>query len=110
MADEPAKPRRRRRKASSEDAPVSEARAVSAAESAAEGLVPSASDPDATSEEISPTPDDVEAEDAAADVVLEAEDEVDADTDAEVAAQTTEADEDSPAEAEGAKPARRARA
>jgi ribosomal protein L22 len=103
MADSPEekpKPRRRRRKAP-EDTSASEAQRASETEGAAEASGASASSADATSEpaadEISPSPADLEAEDAAADVVLEAEDEVDADTDPEVA------------EAEAEKPARRPR-
>jgi ribosomal protein L22 len=70
MADETPeeKPKRRRRR-KAEDAPAAEA-----PETTAE-----------STDEVEPTPEDVEAAEEAADVVLEAEDEVDADTDAEVA-------------------------
>jgi ribosomal protein L22 len=94
MADEtPEKPKRRRRRKApdSEAASASEAQRTSETDEAATASGASASEADATSEpaaavdEITPTPADEEAEDEAADVVLEAEDEVDEDTDAEVA-------------------------
>jgi ribosomal protein L22 len=91
MADEtpeekPKRARRARRKpADAEASPASEARRSSAAAEEASAPDASASDADATSaetvvDEVQPTPADVEAEDAAADVVLEAEAEVDEDT------------------------------
>jgi len=104
MADAPEeKPKRprRRRKAAPEDASSSEAQAVSGTDEEPAAPVPSASEEDASSDELAPTAADTEAADEAADVVLEAEDEVDADTDAEVA-EATDADEEP-------KPARRAR-
>jgi large subunit ribosomal protein L22 len=111
MAEEPEKPKRRRRRKGSED-PASEASGVPETEGAAEASDATASSAEASSEpaedEITPTPDDTEAADEAADVVLEAEDEVDADTDAEVAAEAEPADEEPPAEALE-KPARRPR-
>jgi ribosomal protein L22 len=85
MADEE-KPKRRRRKASPEDAPASEARRASETEGAAEASDPSASDAAATPEdEITPTPEDTEVADEAADVILEAEDEIDEDSELEEA-------------------------
>jgi ribosomal protein L22 len=85
MADEE-KPRRRRRKSSAAES-GSEAQGASGAEGAAETSSPSASEADPASEspedELEPTPDDTEAADEAADVVLEAEAEVDEDTEPE---------------------------
>jgi ribosomal protein L22 len=83
--EKPKRARRARRKpADAEAAPASEARRTSAAAEEASGLDASASDADATSaaavDEVEPTPADVQAEEAAADVVLEAEAEVDEDT------------------------------
>jgi ribosomal protein L22 len=88
--DKPKRPRRSRRKpADAEGAPASEARRTSAAEGEASGSDASASDADATSaeavDEIEPTPADVEAEEAAEDVVLEAEAEAEGDEDSEPA-------------------------
>jgi ribosomal protein L22 len=76
--EKPKRPRRARRKpADAEAAPASEARRTSAAEGEATGPDASASDADATSagtvDEIEPTAADVQAEEAAEDVVLEAE-------------------------------------
>jgi ribosomal protein L22 len=96
MADEtpeekPKRARRARRKpADAEASPASEAPRSSAAAEEASAPDASASDADATSaetvvDEIEPTAADVEAEEAAADVVLEAEDEVDADSEPEAA-------------------------
>jgi ribosomal protein L22 len=88
MAEPEEKPKRRRRKTPEEtsvsearrDAPetasVSEARRASATGGEATASGAGASDPDATSE-LQPTPDDELAEQAAEDVVLEAEDEID---------------------------------
>jgi ribosomal protein L22 len=127
MADEtPEKPRRRRRrrKGDSEAAPTPEAQGVSETEGTTEAADASASGADTTSEpavdELEPTAEDEEAEDEAADVVLEAEDEVDGDTDAEVEdageggaeedegeeaeAEEAEADEDEGEEAEAEAP------
>ena len=88
MADSPEeKPKRRRRRKASEDAPVSETQRASETTGDAEGSDASASEPGATSEpqadDVEPTPADVEAADEAADVVLEAADEVDADSEPE---------------------------
>jgi large subunit ribosomal protein L22 len=89
MADSPEqKPkRRRRRKAASEAESASEAPRASETEGAAEGSDSTASSADSTSEsevdEIEPTAEDVEAEDEAADVVLEAEAEIDEDSEPE---------------------------
>jgi ribosomal protein L22 len=100
MAEEEKPKRPRRRRKAPEDAPAPEAQGVSETEggTAASDASASAADvsPEASVDEVEPTPSDEEAADEAADVQLEAADEVDADTDAEVA------------EAE-AKPARRPR-
>jgi ribosomal protein L22 len=92
------KPKRRRRKKPPEDTSASEARRADQAAGEGPTRDAKASEPDASSEaspdEIEPTPEDVKAEEEAADVVLEAEAEI---------------DEDSEPEAEEPKPARPAR-
>jgi ribosomal protein L22 len=97
--DKPKRPRRRRKPA---DAPAAEAANAERAEITASDeatRAASSSEPSADSPaEIEPTPEDEQAEDAAADVVLEAEAEVVEDTEAEPEA-----------EAEKPKPARRTR-
>jgi ribosomal protein L22 len=81
--DKPKRPRRPRRKAAeAEGAPATEARRTSGSEGEAAASDASASGADATSagtvDEIQPTPADVQAEEAAEDVVLEAEAEAEA--------------------------------
>jgi ribosomal protein L22 len=105
MADEekPKRPRRRRKAADSEATSASEVRRASETEGETAAPDASASDADATSaetvpDEIEPTPADIEAEEAAEDVVVEAEEEIDEDTDPEFKG-----------EAEAEKPARRPR-
>jgi len=86
--EKPKRPRRARRKpAEAEGAPASEARRSSAADTEASGPDASASDADATSagtvDEVEPTPADIEAQEAAEDVVLEAEAEAEGEPEAE---------------------------
>jgi ribosomal protein L22 len=93
--------RRRRKKADSADTPE--------ATSGSEATTPSASEPAATSE-VEPTPADNEAEEAAADVMLEADAEAEGDSsgaDAEPPAESEETEE--PGEADTPAPARRRR-
>jgi ribosomal protein L22 len=92
MADEPEKqekPKRRRRKKPPEETSASSPRRSPDATEAPEA--PDASGPEsdvsseASADEIEPTPQDVEAEEQAADVVLEAETEIDEDSEPEAA-------------------------
>lgn len=93
------KPKRRRRKKPPEGASASKARRSAKAKSEAQPRDASASEeetaPQTAVDEIEPTAEDVQAEEEAADVVIEAEAEVDEDTEAEA-----EVDEDTEPEAE----------
>ena len=101
MAEEEEKPKRRRRRSkeapeassaseAAESTSVPEAPRASEAEAGPTASGASASEPDASSEpvvdELEPTPSDEEAEDEAADVVLEAEAEIEEDSETEPAA------------------------
>jgi ribosomal protein L22 len=105
---EPEKPKRRRRRKASDAESAAEALGASGTEGEAAASGASASESDSPSEssvdEITPTPDDTEAADDAADVVLEAADEVDEDSEPEAAA---DADEEPPAPAKSPRRPRR---
>jgi ribosomal protein L22 len=87
---EPEEPKRRRRRAKAADAPEGT--------SGSEATTPAASEPDVTSE-VDPTPEDIEAEEAAADIVLEAEEEAE-----EPEAEEPDAEAEPPAEDEAEEP------
>ena len=108
--DKPKRARRARRKpADAEGASASEARRASGTEGEAAASDASASDADATPaaevDEIEPTPADVEAEEAAEDVVLEAEAEIDEDTEPAEKPKSARRRRRQAAEPEGEKPA-----
>jgi ribosomal protein L22 len=126
-AEEPKRPRRRRRKAASEDAPASEAprsesgtesqgettRGASAADASPETEVASELSAEEEPDAVDETPADVEAEEAAADVMLEADAEAEGDADDEEpeaeADLVDEVDGEHEAEAQAPAPARRRR-
>ncbi len=105
MADETPqeeKPKRRRRARKAEE-PAGEAATAAKAETSAEDeatRAASTADPsaDATPDEIEPTPEDVEAADEAADIVLEAEAEIDEDSEPEAAVDSEDEAVEAPAE------------
>jgi ribosomal protein L22 len=103
------KPKRRRRKPkASEDAPASEAPRGTETDGEAEAPTESASEPDASSE-IEPAPEDIAAEEAASDVMLEADAEAEGESELPEGDSEDEDEEAPDEEAEAAKPARRRR-
>jgi ribosomal protein L22 len=105
-AEEPKRPRRRSRKTASEDAPASEAPRAEAQEEPQAEATRGASAADASPEtsveggevaEVEPTAEDVEAVEAAADVMLKADDEAEGEPEADAVAEVDEPEAEEPA-------------